>query len=96
MAMYEGLKGCESFAQLGSPNIDTARLVFIRGYPSPEWICLLGSQYRIDIEFFRQLHFLEDKDFYDLPPTPSNSRKFLRLRIPTIFKRQTAISLSDI
>jgi hypothetical protein len=94
---YDVLTGLKSFAQLSSPEARTSQLVFIRGYPSPDWICHLGSQFRIDVEFFRQkLHFLEDKEFYDLPPPPSNSPNILRIRVTSIFKRQEALSLSDI
>ena len=91
-ATFDASRGLESFERMGDPNPQTARLVFIRGWSSPEWICSLGSRYRIDIEYFRQqLDFLEDKDFYDLPPPPSNSQSILRLRIPTIWKRDTAL-----
>jgi hypothetical protein len=94
---YDALTGLISFAQLSSPEGRTSQLVFIRGYPSPDWICQLGSQFRIDVEFFRQkLHFLEDKEFYDLPPPPSNSPNILRIKLTSIFKRQEALSLSDI
>ncbi|KAL3417614.1 hypothetical protein PVAG01_10624 [Phlyctema vagabunda] len=46
--------------------------------------------------FRQQLHFLEDKDFYDFPPNPSNASKIWRIRVPTIFKRHTALSTSEI
>ena len=94
---FDAMTGFSSFCQMKYPDSQAARLIFVRGLPSREWISLLGSQYRIDIEYFRQhLNFLEDKDYYDLPPAPSNSQNILRLRIPSIFTRQTAISISDL
>ena len=94
---FDASGGLESFAQLSDPQKETSRSIFIRGYSSPEWICLVGSQYRIDIEYFRQrLHLLEDKEFYDSPPPPSNSPNILGWKIPTLFKRQTALSPSEV
>ncbi|KAK3326198.1 hypothetical protein B0H66DRAFT_150527 [Apodospora peruviana] len=90
--------GAEAFA--GLPDADgrkTTRLVFVRGYPSPDWICRLGSHYRLDVEFFRQkLHFLEDKSLYDLPQVPSNHHNMFRLRVPVVYQRQRALKLAEV
>lgn len=89
--------GLASFASLAHPEPQNTRVLFVRGHPSADWINSIGSQYRIDIEYFRQkLRFLEDKDYYDLPSLPSNSHNIFHLRISTIYKRQTALSLANV
>jgi len=60
------------------PNI----LLFLRGYPSPEWVAELGSRYKIDPEFFhRHLKFLSsDQD------KPTRTRFVLPSSQKTIFQ----------
>lgn len=44
-----------------SDSADYNCLLFLRGYPSAEWILELGSRYNIDPEFFhRHMHYLSD------------------------------------
>ncbi|KAI0101401.1 hypothetical protein GGR51DRAFT_530651 [Nemania sp. FL0031] len=89
--------GLKSFASLAAPDALTTRIVFVRGYPSAGWINVLGSQYRIEIDYFRQkLSFLENKDYYDMPPLPSNSKNIFHLGISTIYQRQVALTQSQI
>ncbi|KAE8453866.1 hypothetical protein EG329_007642 [Mollisiaceae sp. DMI_Dod_QoI] len=76
---------------------ETAQVIFVRGFSSPDWICALGAGLRIDPEFFRRhLHFLEKKDYYDLPATRSSSSNLIRIRITSIFLRQVPISQTHI
>ncbi|KAF2010915.1 hypothetical protein BU24DRAFT_427104 [Aaosphaeria arxii CBS 175.79] len=43
---------------LGVSGPDTNVLVFLRGYPSPEWVSQIGARFRIDPEvFYRHLSF---------------------------------------
>ncbi|KAJ8132088.1 hypothetical protein O1611_g1534 [Lasiodiplodia mahajangana] len=89
--------GLRSFASLTPPGALTTRVVFVRGYPSAGWINVLGSQYRIEIDYFRQkLSFLENKDYFDMPPLPSNSKNIFHLGISTIYQRQVALTQSQI
>ncbi|KAF2967538.1 hypothetical protein GQX73_g6023 [Xylaria multiplex] len=89
--------GLKSFALLTAPDPLTTRVVFVRGYPSTSWINVLGSQCRIEIDYFRQkLPFLENKDYYDLPALPSNSTNIFHLGINTIYKRQVALTQPQI
>lgn len=60
----------------------------MQGYPSPEWLRILGAHFRVDPEFYHQhLSFLQPKDHFDLPTLPSGSRNIFRLRITTIGSR---------
>lgn len=81
---------CEDFRHsklYGKPGTKR-NLVFLRGYPSPEWVRCIGSKYNIDPEYFRR--YLEFG-----PPvraairTPSlslrsSSPKLLTLNVTTI------------
>jgi hypothetical protein len=68
-------------------------LLFLKGYPSPDWIKVLGTTFRVDPEFWRRhLEFLQSEKFYDLPSLPSYVNRSVQLRIVTIFNRHTAIS----
>ncbi|KAK0746924.1 hypothetical protein B0T18DRAFT_163255 [Schizothecium vesticola] len=79
------------------PDQLSTRILFMRGYPSADWINVLGSQYRVDIEFFRQkLGFLDGKTYYDLPAMPSNSQNILHLKISTIYAREVPLTLSQL
>ena len=73
------LRSCEEFCHgklSGRPGTKK-NLVFLRGYPSPEWIRCIGSMYSIDPEYFRR-HI----DFG--PPVRSASR------IPTLSLRSSS------
>lgn len=79
------------------PDPLSTRILFMRGYPSADWINVLGSQYRIDVEYFRQkLGFLEKKTYYDLPALPSSSQNIFHLKISTIYTREVPLALSQI
>lgn len=90
---FAGSTGPQDFLRGPQLKSGSAQLLFLRGFPSPEWLRVLGAQLRIDPEFFRQhLGFLQRKDFYDIPALPSFSRNLLQLRVTTIFTRQAAIT----
>lgn len=69
------------------------QLLFLRGYPSGEWLRLIGSKYHVDPEFFsRHMDFglTEDRlNNFSLPPLPSSSWHLMRLHIMTIGFRDT-------
>lgn len=68
-------------------------LLFLRGYPSPEWLNLLGASYRLDPEYLRRhLLFSQYKDCFDIPALPACSRNILQLRITTICTRQVPLT----
>lgn len=66
-------------------------LLFLRGYPSPEWLTSLGSQYDVNPEFWAR-----HMDFLSAPPAahittpwmlPSSSDDVFRLRFTTVGSR---------
>lgn len=62
------------------------RLIFMKGQPSPEWLCAIGATYRVDPEFFRRhLNFQPGShDNYSLPSLPSGLGTSLSLKLTTI------------
>jgi len=63
----------------------SARFLFIRGLPNPDWLNHIGSPFRVDPEFFRRhLGFLEPQEHFDLPCVPSASSHIFKLPIITI------------
>jgi hypothetical protein len=92
-----GNDGLTKYAQYDTAN-ECGRLLFLRGFPSPDWLNLIGSRHRVDPEFFRRhLNFIQPPDSFDLPATPLSSSNFLTLPVITIGKRQkgyTGINLS--
>jgi len=87
----------QRFSKLPPPEPDSARIVFIRGYSSREWLLQVGAQYRVDPEYFRRhMDFLQTSDFYDLPALPSCSRNILHLRLVTICVRELPWTQTEI
>lgn len=92
-----GLDTFEAFCNLPPASSQTGRLIFLRGYISPRWTRLLGSHFRLDPEFFRRnLDFLQNKRYYDLPGLPSTSKNNVRLRVTTICTRKTPLRPGEI
>ena len=73
------------------------RLLFLRGFPSVEWLGLIGARYKIDPEFFmRFLHFKSTKDTivnYSLPALPAATWNILELPIITIGERKILLGV---
>ena len=78
----------------------SSNILFLRGYPTPEWLNTVGAKFSIDPEFFRR-HF----DFRNvmatsfdtsLPTLPSATLNMTKLKITTIASRlDTWTSLSQ-
>lgn len=89
-------RGVESAVDnVGKPSISTqldktAKLVFLRGQPSSEWLRNLGAVYHIDPEFYqRHLDFLSTagrENHFVLPSLPSASDSIVQLSYFTISK----------
>ena len=64
------------------------RLFFLKGWPTPQWLNLIGCRYRIDPEFFsRHLDFpspYTEAHNYSRPPLPSSSTTCFRLNLTTL------------
>ncbi|KAK8915425.1 hypothetical protein VCV18_010973 [Metarhizium anisopliae] len=76
-----------------------SRLLFLRGFPSAEWLGVIGARYRIDSEFFmRFLHFKPARDTtpnHSLPALPAATWNILELPIVTIGERKVLPGLVD-
>lgn len=75
------------------------RLLFLRGYPSPEWLGLIGARHMVDPEFFvRFLHFKPAKDAAfnnSFPALPASTWNLLELPVITIGERKAFHGLAD-
>lgn len=90
---YDTATGLQSFKLRQPPESNCCQLVFLRGFPSADWLNVLGASYRLDPEFMRRhLDFMQSPSYYDLPPLPSSSGNILKLKITTICTRNQAIS----
>ncbi|KAI0183806.1 hypothetical protein EV127DRAFT_376072 [Xylaria flabelliformis] len=76
-----------------------SRLLFLRGFPSVEWLGLIGARYRVDSELFmRFLHFKPGKDAtpnYSLPALPTASWNILEIPIITIGEKKVLPGIGD-
>jgi hypothetical protein len=69
----------------------TSAMLFLSGYPSPEWLASIGVLCDIDPEYFlRHLSFQISKEYYALPCLPSSADNIIKLRITTVGRRQTS------
>ncbi|CAG9952072.1 unnamed protein product [Clonostachys rosea f. rosea IK726] len=61
-------------------------ILFVRGYPSADWVNTIGSKYKIDPEIFRVYltpPWTED-EFFDMPSSVRIASNTITLRIPSI------------
>ncbi|KAK0511027.1 hypothetical protein JMJ35_006579 [Cladonia borealis] len=65
------------------------QLVFLKGFPSPEWLLDVGATFGIDPEFFKlHMRFRESKEYHSSPSLPSSLEHIVRLRISTVGSRE--------
>lgn len=67
------------------------QILFLRGFPSPEWLCQVGWYYVVDPEFFRRhldMSLLSHQQWFSSPSLPSTTSTFVQLRITTIARRK--------
>lgn len=82
---FDSVHGLDALSDHPLPRSGAGQLLFLRGYPSPDWVNLIGSKYRVDPEIFRRhLQFDTKEDLFDLPSLPSASQNIIRLSIPSI------------
>jgi hypothetical protein len=84
------IHSCEEFERLEPYRHagPTNNLIFLKGYPSPEWLRCIGSRYGVDPEFFRR-HFdfrspSQSKSNLSTVTLPSSSWRMLELHITTL------------
>jgi hypothetical protein len=96
IAQFGDITQHAAISRLPLPTPRSGQICFMRGFPAPAWLRIIGSHYRIDPEYFRRhLDFLEAKKHHDLPPILSNTRNIVRLRATDIFLRQAAITSQE-
>lgn len=91
------IESLQQFA--GVPGVSSKtplrQIVFLRGYPSHDWILALGAKYEVDPEFFsRHMDFRQSRTSlapsYSIPALPSTSWHMMRLPCMTIGTRDGA------
>lgn len=82
---FDGNSELTRFDRVLSTPSENGKLIFLKGYPSPGWVKLLGSRYRIDPEYFRrQLSLGSLTEYHELPSLPSSSRNIIELCVTSI------------
>lgn len=85
ITLFDGLSGLDRFEAHQDPQPDSGQILFLRGYPSPDWMRRVGARYRLDPEFFRrQLSLGPTLDYFDLPALPSSSENIIHLNATSI------------
>ncbi|CZR66085.1 uncharacterized protein PAC_15986 [Phialocephala subalpina] len=82
------------------------RLVFLKGFSSPQWLSTLGALFNVNPDFFHQhLNFMTDRQYFELPTLKSSTS--ITLRMTTLgrtkiypgntdaWRRQCARSMED-
>ena len=73
-----------------------SQIVFLKGFPSSEWLLGVGALCEIDPEFFRlHLQFRDKKECHTSPSLPSSLERIIRLRICTVGSREDKKGTSD-
>jgi hypothetical protein len=86
---FSGSSGPQRFATHPAPHDKCGQLLFLRGYPSQDWINSIGARYRVDPEIFRrQLQHGPKCEYFDLPDLPSSSMNIIKLFTSTIGTRR--------
>jgi len=90
---FDALEGLDEFDRQPS-QVEGGRLVFLRGYPSPQWLLKIGVKYQVDPDIYqRHLRFqtigTAERNHFSLPSLPSASTKIVQLPITTICSKIT-------
>lgn len=87
----------QDFQRSDRPDPADDHLVFMRGFPTPDWLTAIGAHFKVDPDFFRRhLDFMKGKDFYDQPGLRSSCEQIMQLKITTICTRVVAINPSQV
>jgi hypothetical protein len=94
---FDGKNGYTELSTWLARQGSSSSLIFLRGYPSANWLKTVGAHCKIDPEFFRRhLDFNSPQEFYDLPALPSTARNIIKLRVTTVFLRTSALDPNEI
>lgn len=86
---FSDSSGPQLFSTHPAPHDHCGQLLFLRGYPSQDWINSIGARYRVDPEIFRrQLQHGPKCEYFDLPDLPSSSMNIIKLFTSTIGTRR--------
>lgn len=85
----QGFRSAADFAiEASSLHSKSTSLLFMQGYPSPEWLNTIGEAYHVDPGVYQyHLGSLCMTDYFDRPSMPSYSKDVIRLCITTIGQR---------
>lgn len=85
----QGFRSAADFAiEANSRHSKSTSLLFMQGYPSPEWLNTIGEAYHVDPSVYQyHLGSLCMTDHFDRPSMPSYSKDIIRLCFTTIGRR---------
>jgi len=90
---FDSKEGLDDFASYPLPRKNCGQLLFLRGYPSPKWVQLIGAKYRVDAEFFRRhLSIGQISEPFDISVLPSASQNIVKLSITSLGKQNVTLS----
>lgn len=85
--------------EIPSKSDSPSLVLFLRGFPSPEWLGAIGAKHRVDSEMFsRWLDFRAPNDHtnnFSRPPLPSTEHNLIELPLITIGSFDSMTSLTD-
>lgn len=85
MTSFDSVNGPQNLAAHTFPHDHSGQLLFLRGWPSPEWINTIGARYRVEPEIFRRhLEYGPTYEAFDLPGLPSASVNIIKLSTSTL------------
>lgn len=85
VSSFDSEDGISDFSAYPLPATGSGHLVFIRGYPTPQWVAAIGARYGVDPEYFRRfLRIGQSREYFDLPALPSSSANIINVPITTI------------
>ena len=94
-------QSCQDFAQHPIPprSQSPGQVFFLRGFPSPEWLGLIGCTYRVDPEFFNRfldLRSAHDRsNYFSVPSLPSNGWNIIDLSLITLGIRNSTTMIGQ-
>jgi hypothetical protein len=89
------LRECMQLLKRGNSQ-QNAQILFLNGYPSPEWIAHAGSYCHVDPGFFSShLRFRYRRDHFSSPWLPSANTNIITLEFITIGSREVKTKNSD-
>jgi hypothetical protein len=92
-----GPQQLQQLAYHRSPQASCGQALFLRGFPSCEWLNLVGSKYGVDPEFFRRhLEFrIPTERFFELPGLSSSNHNILKLYVTSIGRHNGTTATRD-